>query len=359
MWRKITAWYILIGLVIAIKVFSLFPAAVERYYSDGMYPVISGAQRILFGWIPFSVGDLLYAAVVIILVVRLYRMIKLVVRRKTNRRYWKNTLGLTVFVVLIVYISFNLLWGLNYNRMGVMSQLSLQKSRYNKDDLHRLMSTLVWRLNTLDSIAKIDRDALNTKRILFDEAIGSYKNLATRFPVIHYSFRSVKPSLFSYLGNYLGYTGYYNPFTGEAQVNTTVPEFVQPFTTCHEMGHQLGYAKENEANFAGFLAARTSDNPGFRYSVYFDMYTYSRFYLYSMDSVLAKKLDMELRPGVKQDFRELREFIQKHRNPIEKVIDKLYGQYLKANQQPSGKRTYSEVIDFLVAYQKKFRHEPI
>jgi hypothetical protein len=286
-------------------------------------------------------------------------MIKLVVRRKTTREYWKHTLGLTVFVMLIVYISFNLLWGLNYNRMGVMTQLSLQKGRYNKDDLHRLMSTLVWRLNTLDSIAKIDRDALNTKRILFDEAISSYKNLATRFPVIHYSYRSVKPSLFSYLGNYLGYTGYYNPFTGEAQVNTTVPEFVQPFTTCHEMGHQLGYAKENEAHFAGFLAARASDNPGFRYSVYFDMYSYSRFYLYSMDSVLAKKLDAELRPGVKQDFRELREFILKHRNPVEKVIDKLYGQFLKANQQPSGKLTYSEVIDFLVAYQKKFRKEPI
>lgn len=359
MYRKKTAWYILIGLAIAIKVFSLFPHAVERYYTGGIYPVISAGQRILFGWIPISVGDLLYAAAVIILLVRLYRMVRLVVKRRTNRQYWKNTLALTAFVVLAVYVSFNCLWGLNYNRQGVAAQLNLQVGKYDKEVLENIMTTIVARLNMLDSTAKLDRSSLHSKRKLFREAKGAYKNLSTRFPVFHYSFRSVKPSLFSYLGNYLGYTGYYNPFTGEAQVNTTVPVFVQPFTTCHEIGHQLGYAKENEANFAGFLAARSSGNVSFRYSVYFDMYTYSRYYLYKMDSVAAKKLDGQLRPGVKKDYRELREFIQSHRNPVEAVIDKLYGEYLKANQQPSGKLAYSEVIAWLVAYHRKFGPEAI
>lgn len=359
MWRKKTAWYILIGVAIVIKVFSLFPNAVERYYAGGIYPVISGAQRILFGWIPFSIGDCLYAAAVIILLIRLSGMVKLIARRRTNRQYWKNTLALSAFVILSVYVSFNLLWGLNYNRRGVTAQLSLEPGKYTKDDLYPIMQELVLRLNTFDSIGKIDRPALKRKRILFDEAVGAYKNLATRFPVIHYAYRSVKPSLFSYLGNYLGYTGYYNPFTGEAQVNTTVPLFVQPYTTCHEIGHQLGYAKENEANFAGFLSARASDNPAFRYSVYFDMYSYSRFYLYSMDSMAVKGLDVQLHAGVKQDYRELREFVRRHRNPIEAVIDKLYGQYLKANEQPSGKLSYSEVIAWLVAYHKKFGKEAI
>jgi uncharacterized membrane protein len=359
MWRKKTAWYILIGLAIVIKVFSLFPNAVERYYAGGIYPVISGAQRILFGWIPFSIGDLLYAFAVIVLLVRLYRMVKLVARRKTNRQYWKNTLALTVFVILAVYVSFNLLWGLNYNRKGIAAQLSMTPGKYEKEELYQLMDVLVQRLNSLDSVAKIDRQALHRKRVLFEGAIDSYKNLAKRYPVIHYSFRSVKPSLFSYLGNYLGYTGYYNPFTGEAQVNTTVPVFAQPFTTCHEIGHQLGYAKENEANFAGFLAARASDDPAIRYSVYFDMYAYSRIHLYRMDSVAAKQLDTQLSPGVKRDFRELRQFVLKHRNPIEKLIDKLYGQYLKANQQPSGKMSYSEVIAWVVAYQKLLKGEPL
>jgi hypothetical protein len=354
MWRKKTAWYILCGLAVAIKIFSLFPIAVERYYAQGIYPVISGAQRILFGWIPFSIGDILYAVAVIILAYRLYHLVRRVVRRKANWQYWKNTLVQTVFVALFVYVSFNLLWGLNYNRLGVASQLSLKVGKYSKGDLQPIMETLVLRLNALDSVAKTERSSLGKKRILFNEAVDAYKNLATQLPDLHYSFRSVKPSLFSYLGNYLGYTGYYNPFTGEAQVNTTVPLFVQPFTTCHEIGHQLGYAKENEANFAGFLAARSSGNPAFRYSMYFDMYSYSRYYLFSMDSAMAKNLDAQLRPGVKQDYRELREFVKSHRNPVEAAIDQLYGQYLKANEQPSGKLAYSEVIAWLVAYHIKF-----
>jgi glucose-6-phosphate dehydrogenase assembly protein OpcA len=95
--------------------------------------------------------------------------------------------------------------------------------------------------------------------------------------------------LYSYAGNILGFEGYYNPFSGEGQVNTTVPVFEQPFVACHEIGHQVGYAKENEANFAGFLACRLHTSPVFRYSVYFDMYNYSINELYRNDSSRARQ----------------------------------------------------------------------
>lgn len=353
--RNKTAWYVLCGLAIAIKIFSLFPMAVERYYANGIYPVISAAQRILFGWIPFSIGDILYAVAVIVLLYRLYHMVRRAMRKKANRQYWKNTLVLTVFVVLFVYVSFNLLWGLNYNRPGgVAWKLELPAGKYKAEDLKAMMQVFVSRLNELDSMAKIERPQLSSKKVLFRGAVGAYDKLSKESPLLNYSFSSVKPSLFSYLGNYLGYTGYYNPFTGEAQVNTTTPLFVQPFTTCHEIGHQLGYAKENEANFAGFLAARYSDNPAFRYSVYFDMYAYSRSFLFSMDSTAVRYLDWQLRPGIKQDYKELREFVKNHRNPVEAVIDKLYGEYLKANEQPTGKQSYSDVIGWLISYYRRY-----
>ena len=134
---------------------------------------------------------------------------------------------------------------------------------------------------------------------------------------------------------------------------------MQPFTTCHEIGHQLGYAKENEANFAGYLAARSSPDPAFRYSVYFDLYAYSWFYLYRLDSVLAKQFNHQLPAGVKKDQATLRKFLIRHRNPVEAVIDKLYGEYLRANEQPAGRMAYNEVIAWLVAYYRKFGREAI
>lgn len=354
MYRKKTAWLILIGLAIIIKIFSLFPDAVEKYYASGVYRVISGVQRILFGWLPFSIGDLLYGVVLIWLLYKLYHTTRRIVKRQTNRKYWLNALQQSVFVIVLVYVIFNLFWGLNYNRRGVAYQLGLKVERYSKADLVQLMQQIVVRLNELDSPAHANRSLLKQKKVLFKEAITAYGQLALTKPDFRYSFRSVKPSLYSYLGNYLGYTGYYNPFSGEAQVNTTVPLFVRPFTTCHEIGHQLGYAKENEANFAGYLSAKSSRDPSFRYSVYFDLYTYSRYYLYGLDSVAAKRLDAQLQKGIKDDYVELRNYIRRYRNPIEVIIDKLYGQYLKANEQPAGKLTYNEVVAWLVAYYKKY-----
>ena len=359
MWRKKTAWIILIGLAIIIKVFSFFPDAVEKYYASGIYPVISATQRILFGWLPFSVGDLFYGAVAVWLLYTLYHTVRRVVKRDTTRKYWKNALAQSAFVAVFVYVTFNLFWGLNYNRRGVAYQLGLHVQQYSKTDLVQVMQQIVERLNTLEGPSRANRPLLERKKNLFKGAVTAYDQLAQRDADFRYSFRSVKPSLYSYLGNYLGYTGYYNPFSGEAQVNTTVPLFVMPFTTCHEIGHQLGYAKENEANFAGYLSAKSSLDPAFRYSVYFDLYTYSRYYLYGMDSVVAKQLDAQLKPGIKADYAELREFIWKYRNPIEVIIDKLYGQYLKANNQPAGKLTYNEVVAWLVAYYKKYGEKAI
>ncbi|HET9826740.1 MAG TPA: DUF3810 domain-containing protein, partial [Chitinophagaceae bacterium] len=197
------------------------------------------------------------------------------------------------------------------------------------------------------------------KRNLFHESYEAYIAAVEKYPFLNYQPRSIKPSLFSYAGDIFGFEGYYNPFSGEGQVNTTVPVFTQPFVACHEIGHQVGYAKENEANFAGFLACRMHPSPVFRYSVYFDMYNYTIGSLFRNDSVRAKQYLKALHPQVKRDYDERKRFFKKYRNPIEPVITWIYGKYLQANNQPAGKRTYSEVIAFLIAYQRKFGKESL
>jgi hypothetical protein len=178
----------------------------------------------------------------------------------------------------------------------------------------------------------------------------------TRF---RYASPSVKSSFFNYIDDYLGFGGYYNPFTGEAQVNTTLPVFTQPYTTCHEMAHQLGYAKENEANFVGYLAAKSSADKAFQYSVYFDMYLFAARELYVQDSNLVRPFREHLRPGIRRDYREMQAFNRKFENPFEPIIRRLYGNYLKANHQPQGIKTYDEVIAWLIAYAKKNGWEAI
>jgi hypothetical protein len=340
-------------LAVAIKLFSLSSYHVEHYYSEGVYPWIAYTQRLLFGWIPFSVGDLFYGFAGGWLIYRLVGLIKSIRRKKADRAYLKKTLFRTVNIALAIYIVFNALWGLNYNRYGIDYQLKIESSNYSDTDLLNVTEALAARLNELQPSSLPTRASLKKKKTLFNGAVNAYTRLATESPIFKYGRPSVKPSIYSYLGNYLGFTGYYNPFTGESQVNTTVPAFIRPFTTCHEIGHALGYAKESEANFAGYLSATQSTDSAFLYSVYFEMFAYSARYLYYSDSLALQRISKSLSPGVKGDMRSLREFLKRYDTPIESAIDKLYSQYLVANEQPSGRMSYNEVVGMLIAYYKK------
>jgi hypothetical protein len=355
-YRKVI-WIYLIILAVGIKVVSYFPWIVERWYSNGLYPQISRMQRFLFGWVPFSVGDLLYLGVGIWLLYKLVVFIRRLVRRQADKVWLLSCLRRVVFFILLVYVLFNGLWGLNYNRLDISNQLQLEVHPYSTAELTRLMQGVSDQLSVMDSVRLIDRDKYRHPSALFDKAIVAYKRRGEENPQFSYNHPSIKSSLFSYLGDYIGFLGYYNPFTGEAQVNTTVPVFTQPFTACHEIAHQMGYAKENEANLMGYLTIRGwggANNPAFTYSADFEIYMYAARELYARDSTLYKPFRVQQRPGFKQDVRELQAFNRRYTNPIEPFIWRAYGHYLRANRQPQGIRTYSEVLAWLIAYENKY-----
>lgn len=355
MLRKNAGLTILVISTLVIKLFSLFPNAVERYYSNGFYPYLASFQRTLLGWIPFSIGDLLYGTAAIYIIKKVVGF-AWTFRKRTIDRWYLLLLGKRILITwLVIYCWFNISWGLNYNRLGIARQLELPEGEIGPQEIMKLSADLADSLNALAPAAYPAYNKVKKKAVLFSGALQSYDELVQRQPLFGYNHPSVKPSIYSYLGNYMGFTGYYNPFTGEAQVNTTVPAFVRPFTTCHEIGHQLGYAKEYEANLAAFLSASHSTDPVFRYSVYFEMYSYARPYLYAADSVRLKQLDSSLHPIVVKDIRELRRFILMHRNPVETMIDLFYSQYLRLNEQPSGRMSYNEVIVGLVGYYRKYK----
>jgi hypothetical protein len=357
---KSWSWVLLILLTIIIKWVSWYPGWVEEYYTYGFYPLITKVQRFLVGWLPFSVGDLFYAFLLMVIMVRSFRFFKLLFQKKLTRTYFVAAMQQAIFFFLFVYVFFNLLWGLNYNRKGISYQLGLEVKKYSLADLDTLTSALQNRLDKYAAlVTEAQRDSFAKKRDLFGEAKVVYQNAAKKYPFLAYHPGSMKPSLFSYAGNYLGFQGYYNPFSGEAQVNTTIPRFVEPFVTAHEIAHQLGYGKENEANFVAFLACKEVESPAYKYSLYFDMYNYASNEVYKRDSLLAKAHHKNLHPQVIKDIDELRTFYRSYKNPVEPIITWSYGHFLKANNQPGGKLTYNEVVAWLVAYYKKFGIEAL
>ena len=345
---------ILICIALGIRLYASSPGIVESLYTSGIYPYISSFLRILFGWLPFSAGDILYGLLFLFALWKSAQRLKRLRKEKLSG-FRPKIAWLNIFIFfLLLYIVFNLLWGLNYNRKGIHFQLNFEHEKYSEAELVQINHLLLEKVNGCKA-ALIHRNIpYPSTKDLFIKTNHAFAAAAKKYPFLRYSHPSIKPSFFNFIGNYFGFSGYYNPFTGEAQVNTDIPPFLQPAVNCHEISHQLGYAKENEANFAGYIVATASGDSLFMYSAYFDLFLYANRNLYRTDSVAANNFFLLLHPGVKEDIATLIAYYKKYENPAEPVFRWVYGKYLEANDQPLGMVTYSEVVADVIAWYKKY-----
>lgn len=347
---------VLLVLALLVKLFSLNAGWVERYYTYGFYPFISRFERLVFGWIPFSMGDLLYTGAGIFLALKLWKLLRLLFQRRL-----RTYLNWAVFrkylrLALWIYLIFNICWGLNYDRQGIAAQLGLQVRPYTAPELLQLTQVLHDRINAAAALEDtVRRQALDHNTTLFAEGARNYGSASLQYPFLAYHTPSVKPSIFSSVAHYFGFSGYLNPFTGEAQLNTIEPVYVKPFVVDHEIAHQLGYGKENEANFVSFLACRRSANIDFRYSLYYELYFDAVYeYAQTRDTAALMLLKNTLHPRVRRDRLDELAFRLKRKNGFEPYVSGVYDRYLQLNKQPHGLATYNEVTAWLIAYGKKF-----
>lgn len=348
-------WFWLSGVigVVAIKLASLNHNTIEKFYSENFYFYFSIILRFLFGWIPFSLGDVFYFIAGIWLLWKVIKNVVMIFKKQLTRDIFIKKISSILILLVSVYIIFNIFWGLNYNRDDLASQLQLPEVRPDTSSILEIQNLLLQKVNETKTHLLKDSNHYPANGELFQRARKCYDEAEIVFPFLRYNCKSVKSSMYSLMGDYLGFTGYYNPFTGEAQVNTTVPRFLIPYVVLHEMGHQLGYAKEDEANFCGYLAAANSSDTLFQYSAYLDLFVYANREVYFFDSAASRAAVLQLIPAVKADILEWKNFNKKYRSVMEPAITWLYGKYLQANHQPKGLQSYDDVIISLIAYYKK------
>jgi len=331
---------------------SMHPAYIENQYSTSIYPKIASFSRKLLVSIPFSVGDVCYALLILWVIKYLIQIIILIIKGKFG---WVNLLNLFLGLLkkcLWLYVVFNVLWGFNYGRLGIAHQLHLNNTHYTDADLQEFTCNLVEEIIKTRKQLGDSNYHYPTNKQVFALSINAYDSLCLKYPFINYVHPSIKPSLLTTIVSYAGYSGYYNPFTGEAQVNTDLPLFYLPFVTCHEMAHQIGYASESEASFVGYLAAIHSKNVLLRYGSLFELFTVANNELMKKDFWAALLNIKSLSPMVRRDRRIFREYILGKQNSVEPIIKNVYDQYLKANKQKTGIDSYDEVVGWVIAYRR-------
>ncbi|CAM1363478.1 DUF3810 domain-containing protein [Tenacibaculum xiamenense] len=353
---KISKKAIFLAILLPIQYFlvqflSQKPVWIEKYYSTSIFPFISKVLRILLGWIPFSFGDVIGFILLFLLLKSLYQLI---------RTKFKNFLSKSITFIAylsVIYFCFYAFWALNYFREPLAKKLDLQQSNYTTEQLLKTTDTIVSLLNR----SHLDITKNDTLKVevpysisdIYDLAPNGFNEVAKTYPEFKYSYPSIKSSIVSTFQSYNGTSGYINPITGEAQVNSLIPKTGYPATTCHEMAHQIGWAAENDANFIGFLTSVNNKDLYFKYAGYRMAYQYCIRELFKRDKELAKSLKEKVNKGVYKDYKDSYKFWKSYENPIEPYLKKGYNSYLKANNQTKGISSYSYVVDLLIAYFEK------
>ena len=349
--RKYILPLLLLFQIIFLKIIVFFPEFVERFYSNGLYVFISKISRITLGKIPFSIGDIIYGILIIYLLKSIWKT------RKTWKIDWKNNLLKVVSVLSVMYFLFHLLWAMNYYRQPLFEKMKIERD-YSDADLLIFTKKLIAKTNEIQTqITK--NDSLKvvfpySQQQVFQMNLNGYKTLSNEYNFFEYKYPSIKKSLFSLPLTYMGFGGYLNPFTNEAQVNYLGPMYSFPMTTNHEMAHQMGFASESECNFIGFLASVKNENLYYQYSGYSIALRYCLGNWRARDEKIFDQLLKTVHPGILKNYQESEDFWKQYDTFIDKGFRIFYDNFLKLNQQKDGMESYSKFVNLLVNYYEEW-----
>lgn len=338
-------WFVS-GLIIGINFISVyFPKCVDLIYSQHIFKYISTLIRFITHWIPFSLAGLMIIFFVLYLFYSLYQIL---IKKQ------KLLLKLMIKPLILVYILFIALWGFNYQRLSISDHLNLKLKSYGIDEVMMVLTDLIDQMNDLREELVEDENGIfmhdMTVKELSMEAKKGYHLMSENFPIFKASYLHIKPVLFSSIMINTGIDGMYFPFSAEAHINTSSPDLYLPFTALHEMAHQIGFAREDEANFIAYYIGIHHPNDVFKYSSILLVTNYLLRIIRNHDLDLYDTYLESLSPKIKVDLEAYKEFWSSLDNPIKTISFKINDLFLKANRQEDGQASYGRVTDWLIAY---------
>ncbi len=362
-WKRKLGLFLLLVVLLVISSL-LFQEGSDRIglYDSHFYYYYQNFRLFLLGFIPISIGDALYILGGAMLLVTLVKWVKYLIRfRKYKWQLLASMLRL-VSIVLFVYLIFIWGWGANYYKPGLSKGWNLEDTLWshsvNKKIRYRKDSAALVAFDSL-LVARLNDYAPHFKSLPFKEinirAIRFYRTY-TDSRVKQYGL-GIKPTYFGYFMERVGVEGYYNPFTGEGQIDTHLPGFTMPFLLCHEMAHQAGIAAENDANLLAYALCSITSDSTFRYSGYLNMWLYVHRRVYHRDTIVANAIEARLNRLTAAHIDTLEQLSRKYNNEAAEYSTELYDDYLKMHNQQQGIKSYGNVVG--AAWQLELRRRKV
>ena len=333
---------------------SRWPALVEQAFARSFYSWLGGRLACLTAWLPVSLAEMGLLGAGGFGLTRLARALWMG-RRPSATRLLEGISALPV-IAGILYLTFLLLWGLNYQRQPFAVSAGLEVRPSSVGELASLCGVLVEEANAArgglpEDGAGVMCLADGPRHALLRTEAG-FGAAAQRHAFLAVGCARPKPLLTSAALSWLGLTGIYSPFTGEPNVNMTLPDPELPFAASHEVAHQRGFAREDEANYLGYLACRLHPDPDFRYSGRLAASVYAMNALASRDRAAWQRLEAGRSAGVGRDLVALVAWAESYRGPAERLSARVNDAYLRSQGQAEGVESYGRVVDLLLAERR-------
>lgn len=339
------------------------PDAAE-WYARAVYPALSSVVGFLPSLVRFSVAEWVAALFLLFCLGYLIFCIRKLVVSKGARLMvaYRGAMGV-VAICSTVYFLFTALCGLNYYRYtftehaGYDVEEAEAEPAQRQEELVALTATLADELGQTRALLGDDADLFDVEPGQFEryaqESVDAMRKLAEQYPALERPLYSPpKPVLASELMSYANIGGMFFPFTMESNINVDNPSFAIPWAMAHELAHQCGFMREDEANFIAYLACKGSDDAMMRYSGYLLAYDNAISALRKVDPEAASAIASGLSAAVQRDLAQRAEHWAKYEGPVQDVSNAANDTYLKANNQADGMRSYGRMVDLLLAEQR-------
>lgn len=356
---KGTVW-LLIALA-AQTVASLMSEEVETFYSKSIFYYITRGLSSVNKYVQnIALGEIFFALMAIWFGLWSLWYLRRSFRRETRLYHVVKVFFLQILwatgILVPIFLAF---WGLNYQRLPLAETLALDRTPTRTGELESIGLQIVSGINSNYELARRSKDSTSERPVpasrdaIFKAVEQAFQNETLLGEASRGAFSDPKPLALSRLASWAGVNGFYIPFTGEVTFNTDIPAFDLPMVIAHHKAHQRGYAREDEANFIGYIVCVNSTEPYVRYSGY--LYGLKVLEVLSKGNV-DRYNDMlsRVNEGPKADLRQRSEFRERMRNPaLGAASRRIFSAYLRVNRVPGGIKNYDEDVPLIIGYYLK------
>ena len=302
-------------------------------------------------WIPISLAEFLLLLLPVILV----SIVIIGLKRYSDS--WKEVLifcAAVLSALSLVLSVFFIGFAPSYRGSALNEKLGLERKDVSAIELYDTAMILSEKINEEQSNIVYGSDGFSIMPYGIGEMnaklLAAYDKICDEHAFVQRLKSRVKPVMLSEPMSYTHITGVYTFFTGEANINVKFPDYTLPYTAAHELAHQRGIAREDEANFLAFLVCMESDDPYIRYSAYVNLYEYVASALSSADRQLYLKMASTLPQLVLSEQRAYSAFFEKYRNSTASEISETVNNTFLTIHGTDGVKSYGMVVDLAVAY---------